>query len=95
MQKFQTMFQRMLEEHKELFDNFTQVHDAFILNPDANKTRFNQMGAEVLDIIREYERVLCGKTESGGYGKFSSSLSQKFWYEARKVYRKIDFVGIK
>lgn len=85
----------MIEENKELFDDFTQVHEAFILNPDANKTRFNQMGAEVLDIIREYERVLCGKTESGQYGKFSTGLSQKFWDEIRKVYRKIDFVGIK
>jgi hypothetical protein len=95
MQKYQTMFQRMIEENKEVFDNFTQVHGAFVLNPDMNKARFNQVGAEVLDVIREYERILCGKTESGQYGKFSSNLSQKFWDEIRKVYRKIDFVGIK
>lgn len=84
----------MIGEHKELFDNFTQVHDAFVLNPDANKIRFNQVGSQVLDVIREYERILCGKTESGQYGKFSTGLSQKFWDEIRKVYRKIDFVGI-
>ena len=95
MQKYQTMFQRMLEEHKELFDNFTQVHEAFTLNEEMNKARFNQIGSEVLDVIREYERILCGKTESGQYGKFSSNLSQKFWDEIRRVYRKIDFVGIK
>ena len=62
----------MLEENKELFDNFKQVHDAFILAPDANKARFNELGSEVLDVIRHYERVLCGKTESGQYGKFST-----------------------
>lgn len=84
----------MLDENKELFDNFTQVHDAFALNPDMNKARFNEVGTEVLDVIREYERILCGKTESGQYGKFSSNLSQKFWDEIRKVYRKIDFVGV-
>lgn len=95
MQKYQTMVARMLEENKELFDNFQSVHDAFVLAPDANKTRFNEVGREVLDVIREYERILCGKTESGQYGKFSTSLSQKFWDEIRKVYRKIDFVGIK
>jgi hypothetical protein len=95
MQKYQTMFQRMLDENKELFDNFTLVHEAFILNPDANKSRFNQIGSEVLDVIREYERILCGKTESVQYGKFSGNLSQKFWSEIRKMYRKIDFVGIK
>lgn len=94
MQKYQTVFARMLDENKELFDNFTAVHAAFIVNPDANKARFNEVGREVLDVIREYERILCGKTESGQYGKFSSNLSQKFWDEIRKVYRKIDFVGI-
>jgi hypothetical protein len=85
----------MFEENKELFDNFKQVHDAFVVAPDANKDRFNSLGSEVLDVIRHYERVLCGKTESGQFGKFSSNLSQKFWDEIRKVYRKIDFVGIK
>jgi hypothetical protein len=95
MQKYQTIFQRMLEENKELFDNFTAVHEAFVLNPDVNKTRFNDVGTEVLDVVREYERILCGKTESGQYGKFSGNLSQKFWDEIRKVYPKINFVGIK
>lgn len=95
MQKYQTMFALMLSENKELFDNFQQVHDAFVLAPEPNKVRFNQIGSEVLDVIRNYERVLCGKTESGQYGKFSSNLSQRFWDEVRRVYRKIDFVGIK
>jgi len=94
MQKYQTVFQRMLDENKELFDNFTQVHEAYILNPDANRARFNTLGREVMDVIRNYERILCGKTESGQYGKFSGNLSQKFWDEVRKVYRKIDFVGV-
>lgn len=85
----------MVEENKDLFDNFKQVHEAFILAPEPNKTRFNELGSEVLDIIRHYERVLCGKTESGQFGKFSSGLAQKFWDEIRRVYSKIDFVGIK
>lgn len=94
MQKYQTIFARMLDENKELFDNFTAVHEAYILNPEMNKARFNEVGAEVMDVAREYERILCGKTESGQYGKFSSNLSQKFWDEVRKMYRKIDFVGV-
>ncbi len=84
----------MIEENKELFDNFRQVHDAYTLAPETNKDRFNKIGSEILDIIRHYERILCGKTESGQYGKFSGGLSQKFWDEIRKVYPKIDFVGI-
>lgn len=85
----------MHTENQELFDNFKQVHDAFVLAPDANKDRFNALGGEVLDVIRDYERRLCGKSESGQYGKFSSNLSQRFWDQIRKLYPKIDFVGIK
>ena len=95
MQKYQHFFQLMTEDNKDLFDNFKQVHDAFVLAPDANKARFNQVGSEVLDVVRDYERRLCGKSESGQFGKFSSSLAQRFWDEIRKLYPKIDFVGIK
>ncbi len=85
----------MIEENKELFDNFRAVHNAYIVNPDANKARFNELGAEAMEVMRVYERRLCGKTESGSYAKFSSNLSQKFWDEIRNVFRKIDFVGVK
>jgi len=84
----------MLEENKELFDNFTAVHEAYVVNPEMNKARFNEIGRDVMDVIRDYERILCGKTESGQYGKFSSNLSQKFWDEVRRVYPKINFVGV-
>lgn len=95
MQKYQLFFGLMHENNKELFEHFKQVHDAYALAPDVNKARFNQIGSEVLDVIRDYERRLCGKTESGQYGKFSSGLSQRFWDQIRKLYPKIDFVGIK
>lgn len=85
----------MTEQNKELFANFRMVHDSYIINPEANKARFNEVGSEILDVIRHYESVLCGKSENGGFGKFSSNLSQKFWNEVRKDFPKIDFVGIK
>lgn len=85
----------MIENNTDLFDNFKQVHDAYVLVPEVNKARFNALGSEVLDVIRDWERRLCGKSESGQFGKFSSGLAQHFWDEIRKVYPKIDFVGIK
>jgi len=94
MQKYQLFFQLMHDNNKELFENFKQVHDAYAIAPEVNKARFNQIGSEVLDVIRDYERRLCGKTESGQYGKFSSGLAQHFWDQIRKLYPKIDFVGI-
>ena len=85
----------MVDQNKELFARFQQIHDEYALNPQVNKAKFNEIGSEMQDIIRHYEHILCGKSESGGYGKFSSNLSQKFWDEVRKDFPKIDFVGIK
>lgn len=85
----------MVEENKDLFDNFKNVHDAYVLNPEVNQERFNAIGKDVVDVIREYERKLCGNMNSGSYGAFSQNLSQKFWDEIRKVYKKIDFIGAK
>jgi hypothetical protein len=84
----------MLDQNKELFDQFKLVHDAFSLNPDANKTKFNEIGRDVTDVIREYDRKLCAQMGKGQYSKYTQNLSEKFWAEVRKVYPKIDFVGI-
>ena len=95
MTQYQKFFQLMIEENKELFDNFQNIHDAYVLNPTLNQEKFNSIGREVVDVIREYERKLCGNMNAGKYGTFSSNLSQKFWDHIRKVYRKIDFIGAK
>lgn len=94
MQKYQLALQIMLDENTSLFDKFRHVHENVKTDPENYKAEFNQIGGEVIDVIRVYERRLCGKTESGQYGKFSANLSQKFWDEIRKVFPKIDFVGI-
>jgi len=83
----------MIDENKELFNTFKSIHDAYILNPQMNQERFNAVGQEIVDIVRDYERKLCGNMNAGVYGAFSQNLSQKFWEEIRKVYPKIDFVG--
>lgn len=94
MTAYQQSFQTMLEENKELFDQFKEVHDAFSINPNANKEKFNEIGREVTDVIREYDRKLCAQMGKGQYSKYTQNLSEKFWGEVRKVYPKIDFVGI-
>jgi hypothetical protein len=93
MRQYQKFFQQMIDENKELFNTFKSIHDAYILNPQMNQERFNAVGQEIVDIVRDYERKLCGNMNAGVYGAFSQNLSQKFWEEIRKVYPKIDFVG--
>lgn len=85
----------MLLKYKDDFDNFKVIHDKYLENPKANKKEFNEVGSDLLDIVRRYENILCGHSENGGYGKFSSKLADKFWEEVRKNFPKIDEVGIR
>jgi hypothetical protein len=94
MTEYQKTFQAMIEQNKELFDTFQLVHDAYVLNPEVNKAKFNENGREVTDVIREYERKLCAQMGKGQYSKFTQNLSEKFWAEVRHVFPKIDFIGV-
>lgn len=94
MSKYRAMVQQMLEENKELFDEFEPIHDAYVLNPAVNQAKYNAIGSEVMDVIREYERKLCSKMGTGQYGKFSMNLSEKFMEEIKNIYPKIMFIGV-
>lgn len=83
----------MMTSHKELFTRFKIVHDQYALDPEKWQKEFNEIGEEVSDVIRKYERILCGHTEAGKYGKYSTNLSEKFKDEIRKEFPQIDFIG--
>ncbi len=84
----------MSDKHQDLFTEFKDLHDKYAANPKAYQKLFNRQGAQVVDVIRQYERKLCGHSERGQYGKFSANLSDKFWSVIRTVFPKIDFVGV-
>lgn len=93
MTKYKEYFQDMLEYNKELFDEFKEIHDKYSMDQKKWQEEFNKIGEKVLSVIRKYENNLCGKSEGGKYGKFSSNLSEKFWEMIRAYFPKIDFVG--
>lgn len=95
MKAYEKIFQEMLTTNKELFSKFKDVHDLFAEDQDKHKKEFNEVGSQVLVVVRKYENILCGKTENSQYGKFSNKLSEKFWHGVRMLYPKIDFIGIK
>jgi hypothetical protein len=95
MKLYEKLIVEMQEMHKELFTKFDAMHARYLKDPVSHQEEFNKIGAEVMDIIRQYERKLVGSTERGGYGKFSTNLSDKLWGAIRKIYPKIDFVGVK
>jgi len=93
MVKYKQQVQDMIEWNKELFTQFRQVHDRYILNPKEVQEEFTEIGMKVMPIVKRFENNLCAKSESGRYGKFSSNLSDKFWGEVRAIFPKIDFIG--
>lgn len=84
----------MLENNKELFASFKEIHTKYALNPDEFQERFNQEGEKILKIIREWEGKLCMQSEKSGFGAFTSSLAEKFQSEVRFHFPKIDGVGL-
>lgn len=95
MTRHQSVFNQMLSENKALFDEFSHIHDRYVLSPHLWQEKFNQIGKEVVKIINQYENKLCRKSEKGKYAHFSANLAEKFWQLVRKKFAKIDFVGVK
>lgn len=95
MKKYASLVQEMFAAHEDLFTRFRVVHDNYATNPEKYKAEFNTLGSEVVDVIRRYERLLCGKMGNSQYSQFSGGLSDKFWSAIRLVFPKIDFVGVK
>ncbi len=94
MTKYREAVQTMLEENKELFDEFRAIHDAYVLSPTVNQAKYNAIGSSVMDIVRDHERKLCAKMGAGQYSKFSMNLSEKFMEEIQKIFPKIMFIGV-
>ncbi|HET9946805.1 MAG TPA: MbeD/MobD family mobilization/exclusion protein [Patescibacteria group bacterium] len=94
MTKYQQTFQDMLDYHTDLFSAFEKMHSLYEKDSKKWQKEFNDLGEEVLGVIRKYENILCNTSESGKYGKFSSNLSDKFWEVIRAKFPKIDFIGI-
>lgn len=95
MTKSQQYFQDMLEYNKEVFDQFKEAAKTYDPETKSGQELFNEIGEKVLVVIRKYENLLCGHSESGKYGKFSDKTADTFWKYIRGAFPKIDYVGIK
>ncbi len=94
MVKYKKAFKEMLEDNSNLFNRFKQLHDQYAQDKQNYKNQFNEEGTKILRVIRRYENALCAKSENSSYGKFSASLSDKFWEEIRSYLPLIDQVSI-
>lgn len=92
--KHQTIFMEMLNQNRQAFEDFKVVHDNYMQDRKKWQKDFNQKGEKITDIIRKYESILCSKSDSGTYSKYSGNLAEKFWEEIRKYFPMINFVGV-
>lgn len=94
MTKHRQVFLEMLEQNKELFADFRRIHNQYALNHPLHQKEFNKKGEEVQAVIRQYENRLCRSSENSGFGKFTTSLSDKFHEEIRAEFPEIDNIGL-
>jgi hypothetical protein len=92
--KFKQYYQLMIDQNRQLFDQFQPIHDGFAQDPAQWADQFHTQGRRVLDVIRDWERRLCHGTEKGQYAKYSAQLADKFWHEVKQDLPLIDQVGL-
>ncbi|HRN96465.1 MAG TPA: hypothetical protein PLD54_03400 [Candidatus Levybacteria bacterium] len=93
--KYKEYIQMMNEQYKEVLEEFKEVHDQYVMQPEKWQDEFNTKGEKIREIMRDFELRLCANSEGGQYGKYASKLADKYWDEIRKTFPKIDFVGTK
>lgn len=92
--KYKHYYNLMVTNNSELFQKFSKIHQAFTTDPQKWQSQFHEVGRDVKDVMRDWERRLCSGTEKGNYAQYSSKLSEKFWSEIKKNFPLIDEVGL-
>lgn len=95
MTKYKQFFNEMLTKHKDDFDEFKKIHDLFEKDRLMFQDEFNRQGLGIMDIIIEWEKRLCRQMEGGKNSVYSANLSEKFRDEIKKIYPKLDLIGVR
>lgn len=95
MVKYLQIYREMISQNQELFDRFGVLHNQYALDPKKYKDEYNQLGGQVMTLIRRYEARLCSHSENSGFGKFSGGLAGKFWGKLEEDYPLINEIGVK
>ena len=92
--KYKKFIGLMTEKNSDLFDEFQIIHDEFAQNGKREK-EFHQLGRDVVDVMRDWERRLCSGMERGSNAVYSQKLAEKYWNEIEKRFSHIKMVGLK
>lgn len=92
--KYKEFYELMLKQNKEAFDEFKIIHDKYMEDPKKWSAKFNELGRDIQDIVREYENRLCRQSEGAGNSKFTTALAEKFQKEVSLHFPKINHIGM-
>ncbi|MFH2118393.1 MAG: hypothetical protein ABII10_01505 [Candidatus Paceibacterota bacterium] len=92
--KYKQYLQLMTEQNKDLFAEFAKVHEQYGADPKKHEQEFNNLGSQVTEVVRDWDRRLCSAMGRGQFSQYSQNLSEKFWGEVRKLFPLIDQVGV-
>lgn len=92
--KHDKYYQLMILGNQELFARFSVFTQSDLSDPKKAQ-EFEEVGLEVLDTVRFWERKLCSGMERGRHAQYSNQLADKFWQQVRGDYPLIDQVGVK
>jgi hypothetical protein len=92
--KFKAYLKEMYDAHKELFDDFEEIHAKYTLEKSKWQHEFNEEGKSVIRVVEEWENKLCTRMEKGKHSGFSHRLADKFRAELRVRFPMIDFIGV-
>ena len=84
----------MVKTNADAFDSFSWVHENYVKDPQKWQRTFNVEGERIMEIVRKYENILCGKSQRSGHSAFTTKLSEKFMSEVRSHFPKIDRIGL-
>jgi len=94
MSKYVKYYQEMIDENRELFNDFMDIHDKYAKDKKSHQDEFNKIGRKVMDVVRDRENRLCSGM-SRSYAQFSHRLADKFSDIIKKDFPLIDFIGVK
>jgi hypothetical protein len=93
-QKYKLYYDLMVKNNSKLLDEFKVIHDHYQAEPNKYRASFNQVGRDVLDVMRSYERKLCSGMERTNNAAYSDKVAEKYWAEIRKTYPLVDQIGV-
>ncbi len=94
MTKYQKYFNQMWQENEKLFEAFAESNKLFAKDRSKYQADLNQLGNQVLAIVKKWEIMLCSQTIQSSNSRYATNLSEKFWAVARKCFPYIDLVGL-